>query len=124
MSNKDFLPPQPCLDAFKSQFPDAVRTDWSSKDQFFEAIFYRENMEHIARYDDKGILQDYMIHLPQELLPYAIQSRLVNRGEIMSVMLINKGHSIFYEIIIRDRDHKRQLILYSETGVLLNENRL
>lgn len=124
MTNKEFLPPQLCLDAFKRQFSNAVRIDWSSKDQFFEAIFYREDMEHIARYDEKGILQDYMIHLPQELLPSAILSRLAKRGEIMSVMLINKGYSIYYEIITRDKNHKRHLILLSETGALLNENRL
>jgi len=124
MKNEEFLPPQPCLDAFKCQFIQAVRTEWSSKDQCFEAIFYRQNMEHIARYDEGGVLQEYMIHLPPELLPYSMRSSLTDRGEIMSSVLLNKGYSISYEIILRNQNHERHLILLSETGAVLNEANL
>lgn len=123
-SEERIEPPGPCLDALSRHFPNAVRTDWSSKDQLFEAVFYMENLEHIARYNADGDLQDYMVHLSHEMLPASIRSDLKGRGEIMSTVLLNNRYSISYEVIIRDVQLKRHLILLSFNGTVLGERTL
>ena len=119
-----YTPPQACLDAFNIQFGDAVRTEWSEKNDSYEAIFYKGGLEHIACYNEKGILKNYKMFLPKELLPLSITSQLSSRGEIMNSVLFNNGHSIQYEVIIREPDSVRQLILFSTTGEILKQERL
>jgi hypothetical protein len=119
-----FQPPRPCLNSFLREFGDAVRTDWSVRDTYYEAIFYKDSLEHIACYDSEGILLEYRMFLPREYLPSCILDQLADRGEVMNSVLINQGNSIQYEVIIRDQEEKRYLLLYSGTGRVLEESRL
>lgn len=119
-----YTPPQACLDAFNIQFGSAVRTEWSEKNDFYEALFYNEGLEHIACYNEEGILKNYKMYLPKELLPLSISSQLSDRGEIMNSVLFNNGHSVQYEVIIREPDSVRQLILFSSIGEILKEEML
>lgn len=119
-----YTPPRACLDAFNIQFGDAVRTEWSPKEHFYEAIFYKDGLEHIASYDEEGGLKNYKMFLPKQLLPHSISSQLSSMGEIMNSVLFNNGHSVQYEVIIRESDSRRQLILFSITGEILKQERL
>ncbi len=88
---------------------------------YYEAIFYKENLEHIAHFDLSGNLTEYKLFLPKEFLPEAIKSYLESKGEIMNVVLNNKGNCIEYEAIVRDKNLTRSLILLSDLGKILEE---
>jgi len=119
-----FTPPDPCLKAFRKQFRGAVGTDWSEKGSGCEVIFYRDHVEHIALYKPDGELVEYKMSLPPDYLPDAIKTSLEGRGEIMNVVLVNKGNRIEYEIILRDDALTRNLLLLSDLGRVIEEKKL
>ena len=40
---------------FADKFPDAKNTEWEKKKAIYEAIFYLNDIEHIARFSEKGV---------------------------------------------------------------------
>ncbi len=124
ISGESIDPPLECLPAFSLNFPNAVKADWHQAGEFYEAIFYRENLEHIALFDREGALTEYRAYLPDGYLPEAIRTMLEDRGEIMNAVLRNKGNMIEYEIILRDKDLIRYLVRVSGTGRILDEKKL
>ena len=119
-----FTPPDHCLKAFKDQFRGAVRTEWIEKASGYEAVFYKDNLEHIALYKPDGKLIEYKKSLSPEYLPDALKSSLKGKGEIMNAVLINKGNSIEYEVIIREKTQTRHLVLFSDQGRVIEERNL
>ncbi|NJM15147.1 MAG: hypothetical protein HC896_07020 [Bacteroidales bacterium] len=117
-------PPEACLQAFAANFEGAVNIEWWDRGSSFEAIFYRDNLEHIAIFDRTGLLIEYRQFLPAPYLPEAIKTDLEARGEIMNAVLRNKGNSIEYEAIIRDKDLNRFLILMTDLGKVTEERKL
>jgi len=118
------IPPEACLATFNQNFEDAKNVDWFDKEAHYEAIFYRDNLEHIALFTITGELMEYKMYLPVDYLPEAIKNYTESKGEIMNSVLKNKGNTIEYEIIIRDLDLKRHLILMSDLGKVLEEKNL
>lgn len=116
-----FTPPDHCLKVFNDQFRGAVRTEWIEKANGYEAVFYKDNLEHIALYRPDGKLIEYKRSLSPEYLPDAIKTSLKGQGEIMNAVLVNKGNSIEYEIIIRDKTRIRNLVLFSDQGRVIEE---
>ena len=118
------IPPPICLDAFNRYFESAINADWFDRKSYYEAIFYKESIEHIAIFNEAGSLIEYKMYLPVAYLPEALKNYLESRGEIMNTVLRNKQNSIEYEAIIRDKKMKRRLILLSDMGKLLDEKLL
>lgn len=117
-------PPEMCQKIFKDNFPASVNIDWFEREHYFEAVFYKDNIEHIAIYSKTGNLQEYKMILTIGLLPESIKSKLEEMGEIMNALLINKGNSINYEAIVRDKDLKRYLVLLTNLGKIISTTRL
>lgn len=117
-------PSDVCLNAFKQKFGDALNVDWYEKGEFFEAIFYKEKIEHIAIFDLEGTLIEYKTYLPEGYLPESIKSIAETKGEIMSSVMRNKGNRIEYEIIVRDASLTRYLITLTDMGSLIEEKML
>ncbi len=113
--------PAICSQAFSKHFEDAINTDWFVKGKFYEAIFYKDSIEHIALFDGSGNLIEYRKSLPFALLPEKIKSLVEESGEIMNALLKNKRNSIEYEVILRDKFLKRHLILLTDSGKIINE---
>jgi hypothetical protein len=109
-------PPEECKEGFRENFSDAIREEWFAKKDWFEVIFYRDQLEHIALFSKDGILQEYKANLPRELLPEAIKKQFEENWEIMNSLLHNRGNSIEYELIIRDEDLTRYLVILTEFG--------
>lgn len=124
LTGNSINPPESCMQAFNLNFGDAVRTDWYRNGNGFEAIFYRDNLEHIALFTQEGTLLEYKANLPEGYLPEILKSRMEARGEIMNAVLRNKGNLIDYEVIVRDRDLNRFLITVSGSGQILEEKKL
>ena len=128
---KDFLkkvieghgisPPEICLESFKEVFNDAINVEWFKREDRFEAVFYRNNLEHIAFFSANGIFEEYRLNLPADHLPVRITKLLSYKGEIMNSVLRNKGNLLEYEVIVRDPDFTRSLITISDTGNILEE---
>ncbi len=128
---KDFLkkvtkgigisPSKICLHAFNQNFKDAINVDWYSKGDYYEAVFYKENLEHIAIFSLSGSLIEYKLYLPEGYLPLPIKNMAETIGEIMNAVMRNKGNMVEYEIIVRDSKLTRHLITLSDIGSLIEE---
>ncbi len=103
----------------ESSFPNAKNIDWEVKNDVCEAIFYLNDIEHIAQISKKGILLEYKKNLWPDELPEAVKTASANAGEIMNAIVIFKGKEVFYEVIVRNEKLDRFENLYKENGELL-----
>lgn len=106
------------------EFPDAINVEWNIKDDLFEAIFYVDETEHIAKISKETGLTGYKKNLKPDELPEIVTDESRNSGEIMNAIVIHTKNRILYEVIIRDRDFNRTLLLFSETGELIESSRI
>jgi len=120
----DVRPSDRCLKSFNLNFEGARNIEWFKTGSFYEAVFYKDNVEFIAVFSASGKLQEYKMYLPFDFLPAPIKKELEKKGEIMNIVLVNKKNSIIYEAIYRDRDLNRYLILLTEFGNIIVEKPL
>jgi hypothetical protein len=116
-----FSPPEIVKNSLKERFPTVINVEWNKSGDIYEAIFYKENIECIANFDRSGVLIVYKMFLSEGYLPQNIKTTMMGKGEIMNAVMINKGNSITYEIIYRDQELIRYLMLFSEIGNILEE---
>ncbi|VXD16116.1 hypothetical protein [Marinoscillum sp. 108] len=124
IDGSEATPPESCLLTFDRNFPKAINIDWSEKEAKFEAIFYQEDIEYIAMFDQQGLLEKYTMYLTPDLLPVAIKTHMDQLGEIMNAVLINEGNQLLYEVIIRDANLKRYVLMVDQLGKVLEERKL
>ncbi|WP_291856023.1 hypothetical protein [Marinilabilia sp.] len=117
-------PSEICLQSFNENFKDAVNIEWFNKSDYFEAIFYKNNLEHIAIYSLTGILTEYRVNLPSDYLPEPIKNKALVKGEIMNSVMRNKGNMLEYEVIVRDKESNRNQLIFSDAGNLIEEQKL
>jgi len=113
-----------CLKSFNENFEDAINIEWFKKENNFEAIFYKNNLEHIAIFSLTGILMEYRLNLSADFLPEPIKNIVLSKGEIMNYVMRNKGNKIEYEVIVRDKELNRKLITLLDIGVIIEEKKL
>jgi hypothetical protein len=111
-----------CLHSFKENFKDAINIEWFNKSDHFEAIFYKNNLEHIAIFGLTGVLIEYRLNLPSDYLPEPIKNRALAEGEIMNSVMRNKGNMLEYEVIVRDKELNRYMMLFSDMGELIKKS--
>jgi len=97
-------------------FPNAKNIEWEIKNNICEAIFYLNDIEHIAQISKKGDLLEYKKNLWPDELPDAIKNAGVCFGEIMNGIVIYRGAEIFYEVIIRNEKLDRFEYIFKENG--------
>lgn len=117
-------PSDVCLQSFNQNFENAINVEWFNKENFYEAIFYKNNLEHIAIFSLSGILTEYSQNLPADYLPEPIKVTVSSKGEIMNSVMINKGNLLEYEVIVRDKQLNRYLIILSDLGRIKEEKKL
>lgn len=123
ISNKK-LPNGECLHAFNQRFAEAINVEWFKKEEYYEVIFYNNKTECIALFQDDGTLIEYRQNLSPGHLPEIIKNLAQLKGEIMNIVLTNKGNMLEYEIIIRVPDFSRFCLNISEYGEILAEKKL
>lgn len=109
---------------FAEKFPEAKNTEWEKKQTVYEAIFYLNDIEHIARFSEKGLLIEYRKNLWPDELPENIKTTGASFGEIMNGIIIYRGEEICYEVIIRDEKLDRFEYLIDENGKVLQSELL
>jgi len=124
MEGDGVVPSEGCLNSFHQNFEDAVNIEWFQRENYFEAVFYKNNLEHIALFSLEGIFMEYRINLPTDYLPEPIKKTALSRGEIMSSVMRNKGNMVDYEVIVRDKELNRHLVTLSDIGRIIEVKRL
>jgi hypothetical protein len=116
--------PEAVRDELDKNFPNAINIEWEHKKNDYEAVFYLNDVEHIARISDVGELTEFKKNLWPEELPESIAAKSREWGEVMNSIAIFKAGACLYEVIIRDSLFKRKLLLFDESGNLLNAGKL
>jgi hypothetical protein len=109
---------------FADKFPDAKNTEWEKKKKVYEAIFYLNDIEHIARFSENGTLEEYRKNLWPDELPENIKSSSTPFGEIMNAIIIYRGEEMLYEVIIRNAKLDRFEYLFDKNGEVLKSELL
>ncbi len=101
-------------------FPTAKNIEWEQKEEILEAIFYLEDVEHIAQFSKTGELIQYKKNLWPEELPEILKTEGSKFGEIMNGIVIYRGADLFYEMIIRNEKLDRYEFLFNQKGGLIS----
>ncbi|PKQ62507.1 hypothetical protein BZG02_12340 [Labilibaculum filiforme] len=118
---QESLPSQTIIDAFNKQFDTPLNTEWNKTDQFYEAIFYKNELEHIAIYQTNGTYSCLKINLPLESIPATIYQAIKEHGEVMNAIKINYTDIQNFEFIVRDKNLIRYSLLLDAQGKILNK---
>lgn len=102
-------------------FPEAMNIDWYPLENLYEAIFYLKDIEHIAKISKEGKLLEYKKNLWVNEVPELINTTCLNYGEIMSAIIIYSGSETNYEIIIRNKQQQRNMLILDKNGNLIDE---
>lgn len=116
--------PEKVKSQLMEHFPEALNIEWEKKKDNYEAIFYVHEVEYIAKISEKNGLLEYKKNLKLDELPEVISEECKKSGEIMNAIANYLEDSLFYEIIIRDKEFNRSLLLLNQDGKLLKSNRI
>ena len=117
------LPPE-VKDSFEEKFGGSINVEWLQTDDFFEAIFYHEDIEHIAHFDSSGKLHNLKKNLSLNATPPHIKEKASQHGELMKAIEISEDEIVGYELIIRDEALIRFSLLLNEKGGLIHKSKL
>lgn len=112
--------PEVVLKQLAESFPGAKNIEWESKHDYCEAIFYLNDIEHIAQISKKGILIEYRKNLWLTELPETVKNAGSLHGEIMNGIFISRNNESLYELIIRNDKLDRFEYLFNQNGNILN----
>jgi len=116
--------PKAVLVGFKVRFKNAKNAEWSQRGEYWEVLFYWEDHETIAIFDDSGKLIEKRININIDALPPSVNAVAIQLGEVMNAIKINSTESVGYEIIHRDANLIRYIALVTDEGVLVSNNQL
>lgn len=119
-----FTPPKNVLDAFTLLFPEVINIEWSLAKELYEVIFYKDQVENIAVFNQSASLIMHKMFLSEEYLPEPIKEILTHKGEIMNVVMINHGNLLTYEIIFRDTQLNRYVVTFDILGNMVEQHAL
>ncbi len=118
------LIPDNIISRLLNQFPDAINIEWEIKDDNYEAVFYMNDKEYIAKISKENEITGYKSNLKIEELPEDIKTECEKSGEIMNAIAIYTKSNHLFEIIVRDKEFNRSLLLLSKSGELLQLSKI
>ena len=116
--------PKPVRNKFEARFSESINVEWQKTGEQFEAVFYRDDLEHIATFDADGSVVCLKINLPLTVLPELINQNARKEGELMNAIRIECKDEIQYEMIVRDEMLVRYTLLLNVEGKILNKKQL
>lgn len=116
--------PAPVKIAFAERFGESLNVEWLQTDDFYEAIFYLEEIEHIGRFDASGKILNLKKNLSIQATPLHIKEKAAIHGELMNAIEICEDEVVGYELIVRDESLIRFSLLLNEKGGLIHKNKL
>lgn len=118
------IPPEEIERAMFQHFSDAVNIEWFFEGGLYETIFYLDNKEFIAKFDQTARLVDYRINLPLDAIPSCIAHSIDPQKEVMNLVEIHQNNSVLYELILRNKDLIRFVSHFNHLGERLSEKQL
>ncbi len=122
--NKAVQVPQPVMDQFELEFANPLNPEWTKSSDAYEAVFYLEELEHIARYAANGNRSCLKINLPLDRLPEAVKNAAEAEGELMNAICIDCENQQKYELIVRDAALNRFFLLLTPSGEVTEKEKL
>jgi len=122
--NREPEVPKAVRQKFNEQFNQSINIEWQKTGELYEAIFYRDEREHIASYQKDGLMTCLKINLPLNVLPQKVERNAQKHGELMNAIQIECNDEIQFELIIRDEMLVRFSLLLNDEGELLNKRQL
>jgi len=116
--------PAPVKIAFAEKFGESLNVEWLQTDDFYEAIFYLEEIEHIGRFDASGKILNLKKNLSIQSTPLHIKEKAAKHGELMNAIEIIEDEIVGYELIVRDESLIRFSLLLNEKGGLIHKSKL
>lgn len=110
--------------AFNKQFNNPLNPEWIKVKEFYEAVFYKDELEHLARYKGNGELESLKVNMPLNDVPEVIHNTARKHGELMNAIAIHYGGLIKYELIVRDRNLIRYSLLLDLSGEVIEKEKL
>jgi hypothetical protein len=111
--------PEIVKESFKTKFGGAINVEWFRTDDCYEAIFYDNEIEKISKFSHEGSWIETRTNLDITVLNTDIKNPAEQCGEIMNAILIEMQDLKKYEIIIRDKQLNRFLLMLSDTGRII-----
>ncbi|HEY9114878.1 MAG TPA: hypothetical protein VIN10_09255 [Bacteroidales bacterium] len=114
--NKSNLPSKAVSAVFAKTFPKAKNVEWFKKNGNFETVFYEEEIEKIAEFDGDGNMLIVKTNLNPALFVGKLREIAEKYGEIMNIIKIEKEGAFQYEMIVRDTELIRYLLILDGDG--------
>lgn len=111
-------------ESFSEKFGASINVEWLETDDFYEAIFYLDDVEHIAHFDSSGKLLNLKKNLSVLAAPPHIMEKANEHGELMNIIEISEAEIVGYELIVRDEALIRFSLLLNEKGGLIHKSKL
>ncbi|MBN2214579.1 MAG: hypothetical protein JW723_10065 [Bacteroidales bacterium] len=105
---------------FNLGFPGAKNVEWFKTEDYYEAVFYEDDIEKICRFGTGGDWIETRINLDIADLNNNIRINAEQHGEIMNAILIELPDGKKYEVIIRNMQLKRYLLILAHSGEIID----
>lgn len=112
------------LKSFIAHFGRPINVEWHKEKENFEALFYIEDIEHIALFSPDGRVLETKRNLLLSSAKPEIAKQALIVGEMMNLIEIERYGKLFYEIIARDLYLDRYYILLDNDGNVLDKWKL
>jgi len=112
--------PEVVRKSFRSRFSQARNAEWTQAGDHYETVFYLDGREQIAHFLPTGEISEYRMNIPVQDAPAVAVDLAMQTGELMNVIQIDRSGRILFELIARDKELNRYLILMDADGGLLN----
>ncbi|MCW0483383.1 hypothetical protein [Gaoshiqia sediminis] len=122
--NKAIVVPTTIKEAFSGRFNSPLNTEWAKVGDQYEAVFYKDELEHIARYNVAGVLQSLKVNLQLDTVPQPIRETARQHGELMNAITIQRANETTYELIVRDDQLTRFTLLLNSNGEVIEKEKL
>ena len=109
---------------FRDFFRHPKCVEWSKTGDHFEALFFENSHEKIARFDQSGKLLEIRTNQPPLEFAAPENHPVRAKGDLMNYIQIQSGKSSFHELIIRKPDLKRILVFLDDRYEIIREELL
>lgn len=116
--------PKAVKQKFEERFSQSINVEWQKTGDNHEAVFYLDDLEHIATFQPDGFVFCLKINQPLSQLPENLLEAAGKEGELMNAIKIECKGILQYELIVRDNELQRYFLLLNETGDILKKEKL
>ena len=110
------LPPHKVGESFVKHFIGTKSVEWTKHEKTFEAIFFEDDIEKTAQFDQDGKLLEYTANVFPDSIPAVILSSLSDDYEIMNCIAVYTAGPLKYELIVRNKELNRFLVWVDPLG--------